>query len=205
MARAGLGYDDLKKVNPNVIMLSASIYGESGPFSQVRGFGSTLTALTGFPHLTGFPDEPPQLPSAAFTDYISPRIMVLAIMVALDHRRATGEGQYIDSAQLEAAVPLLTPVLLDCGVNRREPGRTGNKSPYMAPHGVYPCKGDDRWCTISVSSDEEWAQFCAVIGNPLWTKDPTFGNTLGRVKNSEVLDTFVANGLSGILLKPSCI
>ena len=192
MAKAGLGYEDLKKIKPDIIMLSGSIYGETGPFSSLRGYGTTLTALTGFPHLTGFPDEPPQFPTQAFTDFISPRIMVLAIVAALEYRRATGKGQYIDAAQMEAAIPLLTPILLEYEVNGNEVERTGNRSAYMAPHGVYPCKGEDRWCTITVSGDEEWQRFCKVIGNLAWTSDPKFLTVLSRIKNVDELDTFVA-------------
>lgn len=192
MAKASLGYEDLKKVKEDIIMLSGSIYGETGPFSSLPGYGSTLTALTGFPHLTGFPDEPPQLPSAAFTDFISPRIMVLAIIFALEHRQKTGHGQFIDAAQLESAIPLLTPLLLDYQINEREVQRTGNKSTFMAPHGVYPCKGEDRWCTIAVSGDREWQSFCQVLGHPDWVHEPKFEGVLERIKNADDLDEQVA-------------
>lgn len=191
MTKAGLGYEEIKKIKPDIIMLSGSIYGQTGPFANQPGFGTTLTALSGIAHLTGFPDEPPQLPSLGFTDFISPRIMVLAIVSALSYRQITGKGQFIDAAQIEAVIPFLTQTFLDLQVNGREANRDGNRSPYLAPHGVYPCKGEDRWCTISVSNDMEWERFSNAIGNPDWCQSPKFQGILGRINNRDELDKLV--------------
>lgn len=191
MARLGLGYQDLIKIKPDIIMASASIFGATGPYSNIAGYGTTLTALSAIPHLTGFPDGPPQLPSAAFTDFITPRIISLAVVSALDYRRRTGKGQFIDVSQLEAAVPLLTPVFLEYEINGRELGRVGNKSTRMAPRGAYPCKGEDRWCTISVVDDEEWERFCKVMGHPDWARSPRFSTIFNRIKNNDELDRLI--------------
>jgi benzylsuccinate CoA-transferase BbsF subunit len=191
LAKAGLGYEDLKKIKPEIIMLSGPIFGQTGPFANMPGFGSTLTALSGIAHLTGFPDEPPQLPSIGFTDFISPRVMVLAIVAALDYRYHTGKGQFIDAAQVEAVLPFLTRAFLDYEVNGREAEREGNRSDYLAPHAVYPCKGEDRWCTISVTDDLEWEKFIQVIGCPAWTQSSKFSSPLARVKNAGELDKLV--------------
>ena len=191
IARLGLGYEDLKKIKPDIIMLSSSIYGQTGSFAQVPGYGAILTALTGLSHLTGFPDQLPQAPGFAITDFIAPRINVLAIVAALEYRRRTGKGQYIDASQMETIIPLLTPVLLEYEVNGREVSREGNRSTRAAPHGVYSCKGDDRWCAIAVFTDEEWQQFCRVINRPAWTEAPEFAALSERVKNTEKLDALV--------------
>jgi benzylsuccinate CoA-transferase BbsF subunit len=191
ITRLGLGYEKLRKIKPDIIMLSSSIYGQTGSFAQVPGYGATLTALTGLSHLTGFPDQLPQAPGFAVTDFIAPRINVLAIVAALEYRRRTGKGQYIDASQMETIVPLLTPVLLEYEVNGKEASRMGNRSIRAAPHGVYRCKGDDRWCAIAVFSDEQWQRFCKVINNPTWTASSEFSTLTGRVKNTEKLDTLV--------------
>jgi len=191
MVRMRLGYEDLKKIKPDIIMLSAAIYGQTGPFAGVGGYGGTLTALTGLPHITGFPDQTPQFPGFAITDYIAPRANVLAIVAALDHRRRTGRGQYIDAAQVESTIPLLTPILLEYQVNGREATRMGNRSTYAAPHSVYRCKGDERWCAITVFTDEEWQRFGQVIGSPAWTRDPEFATLTDRLKNVDKLDRLV--------------
>ena len=191
LTKLGLGYEELRRIKPDIIMLSSSIYGQTGPFAQVPGYGALLTALTGLPHLTGFPDQLPQAPGFAITDFIAPRISVLAIVAALEYRRRTGKGQFIDASQVETIVPLLTPVLLEYEVNDRETSRIGNRSTRAAPHGVYRCKGNDRWCAITVFSDEEWQQFCQVIGSPAWTENPEFSTLLSRVRNAEKLDALV--------------
>lgn len=191
MARLGLGYEDLRKVKTGIIMLSAAIYGQTGPFAKAGGHGNPLTALTGFPHLTGFPDQSPQFPGFTITDFTAARTSVLAIVAALDYKRRTGKGQYLDAAQLESTVHLLTPALLEYDVNRREAGRMGNRCGYAAPHGVYRCKGDERWCAITVFNDEEWERFCQAIGKPAWAESPEFATVNGRLENEDKLDRLV--------------
>jgi benzylsuccinate CoA-transferase BbsF subunit len=115
----------------------------------------------------------------------------LAIMAALDYRRRTGRGQYIDHAQIEAGLNYMTPLILDYQVNNRELKPKGNKSDYAAPHGIYRCKGDDRWVAIAVMNDDEWRSFVKVIGSPKWAKDKKYATAAGRVKNSDELDRLV--------------
>jgi len=191
MQRMGMGYADLKKVKPDIIMLSAAIYGQTGSFADVPGHGGTLTALTGLPHITGFPDQMPQFPAFTITDFIAPRANVLAIVAALDYKHRTGHGQYIDAAQMESTIPLLTPVLLEYEANMKEAGRMGNTSSYAAPHGVYRCRGDNRWCAITIFTDEEWGKFGQVIGKPAWTESAEFISLTGRIKHAGKLDKLV--------------
>ena len=191
MDRIGLGYKEVQKINPSIIMLSAAIFGQTGPYAQVPGYGGTLTALTGLPQITGFPDQMPQFPCFAITDFIAPRANVLALVAALDYRRKTGKGQYIDAAQMESAVPLLTPVLLESQANKREAVRLGNRSTYAAPHGVYPCKGSNQWCVITVFTDEEWQNLCQVMGKPASAQLPEFATLLARQRSVDKLDSLV--------------
>jgi len=191
MDRLGLSYEKVREIRPDIIMLRSSIYGQTGPFALVPGYGATLTALTGLPHLTGFPDQEPQSPGFAITDFIAPRINLLAIVAALYHRRRTGEGQLIDAAQVETVVPLLTPAFLELQTNGKEASRMGNRLPRAAPHGVYRCQGEERWCAIAVFNDQEWQSFVRVIGSPAWAQDPEFATLMGRLRNVDKLDKLI--------------
>ena len=188
MKRRGLDYEELKKVKPDIIMLSMSMVGQYGPHSQQPSFGQVLQATNGFVHLLGWPDRPPSLPVAAYTDFIAPWYVLIALMGAIDYRRRTGKGQYIDLAMLEASVHPASPVVMDYTVNGRVQNRMGNRCPGAAPHAVYPCKDHERWCTIAVFSEEEWQALCQVMGNPDWTKSPEFDTLLHRTENIEELD-----------------
>jgi benzylsuccinate CoA-transferase BbsF subunit len=197
MGRLGLDYDSLKKVKPDVIMLSMSMVGQYGPHSGQPSFGQVLQATNGFVHLLGWPDRAPSLPVAAYTDYIAPWYVIVALMAALDHRRRTGDGQYIDLAMLEASVHFASPVVMDYTVNGRVQNRMGNRNPGAAPHGVYPCKGEERWCAIAVFSDGEWDALCRVMGNPEWATSPKFDTLLHRTQNIEKLDELMGRWTRG--------
>ncbi len=193
MERMGLGYSELKKVKPDIIMLSSCMQGQTGPHANHPGYGTQLVNLAGLGHISGWPDREPSA-IGAYTDYVAPRFSLLAIMAALDYRRRTGKGQYIDLSQYECAVQFMTPLLLDYKVNGQVADRVGNYSPCAAPHGVYPCRGrhtDDRWCLIAVYTDEEWQRFCKVIGNPPWTRDPRYSTLRARREHSQEVDRLV--------------
>lgn len=191
MDRIGLGYEDLRAVNPEIIMLSTCMQGQTGPHSTHPGFGMQLTALSGFDHITGWPDrEPVEL--GAYTDIIAPHFSILTILAALDYRNQTGKGQYLDLSQYENSIHFLAPIILEYTVNGRVAGRMGNRCPDSAPHGAYPCLGEDRWCVIAVYTDEEWDNFCRVINNPSWTGSPRFGSLKARKENEDELDQKVA-------------
>jgi benzylsuccinate CoA-transferase BbsF subunit len=191
MKRMGLGYEELKKVKPDIIVLSSCMMGQTGPYSTSMGDGGTLTALSGFRHITGWPDREPLGPAGPYTDFVAPRFNTFALLAALDYRRRTGKGQYLDFAQYENGAHFMAPLILDYNVNGRVAGREGNRYPNAAPHGAFPCRGDDRWCAIAVFTDEEWESFCKVIGNPAWTKKPEFSTLLARKKNEDELERLV--------------
>jgi len=189
--RWGLGYEDIKKIKPDIIMLSSCTYGQTGPFQRVASDGLRLTALAGITNITGWPDRTPAGPFQAYTDSICPHFNALAIVAALDYRRRTGKGQYIDASQYEESLHFVGPLILDYTVNKRINKAMGNHCEYAAPYGVYQCQGNDRWCAISIFTDEEWDSFCRVIGNPEWTRDPRFGTLASRIKNADELDKLV--------------
>jgi benzylsuccinate CoA-transferase BbsF subunit len=191
LEKRGLGYEDLKKINPRIIMLRSCGYGHTGPMASQPGFGQTVTSYTGFYRITGWPDRPPVPISSFYTDHLAPLGGGLALIAAVDYQRRTGQGQCIDQSQIETGINFLAPVVMDYSVNGRELALIGNKNVRAAPHGAYPCKGNDRWVAIGVFTDEEWTSFCRVIGNPAWTQDQRFGTLDGRVKNSDEIDKLV--------------
>ncbi|HWP60736.1 MAG TPA: CoA transferase [Candidatus Acidoferrales bacterium] len=196
MARLGLGYEELKKVKPDLIMLSSSNLGQSGPHAHHAGFGSQLSSLAGFTHLTGYPDGPPQILYGPYIDYIAVAYGAVAILAALDYRRRTGQGNYIDTAQYETGLQYLAPILLDYKVNGTVATRNANRDPHAAPHGAYPCAGDDSWCAISVHSEKEWQALCNAMGNPPWAADAKFASHRSRKGNEDELDRKIAEWTS---------
>lgn len=150
-----------------------------------------MTALSGFNHITGWPDRPPAGPAGPYTDFVARHFSTLAILAALDYHRRTGKGQYIDMSQYESSIHFMAPLLLEYVTNQRVAHRMGNRCTHAAPHGAYRCRGNDRWCVIAVFTDEEWDCFCTVIGNPPWTADPKFNTLLARKENECELDSLV--------------
>lgn len=188
MDRMGFGYEELKKINPGIIMFRSSMNGQTGPESKLAATGTELQGYTGFTYLTGFPDQDPSQPWCAYTDLIVPSVGVGMLAAALDYKRKTGKGQMIDLSQLEVSMHFLAPGFLDFFANGHEMQRNGNKCDYAAPHGVYRCKGDDRWVTIACWNDEDWANCVKVIGDPEWAADPKFATLAGRKANEDELN-----------------
>ncbi len=191
MANWGLDYDHLKKIKPDLIMLSMSVMGNTGPWRDYVGFGPTVQAFSGITHLTSFPGEPPVGLGYSYADHVAGLTAVLALLGALEYRQRTGEGQYIDLSQVEAMASLLGSTVLDYTKNGNEAVPVGNSSPQTAPHNVYRCQGDDRWCAIAVFTDEEWQGFKRALGNPSWAEDEKFATLAGRLSNNVELDRLV--------------
>lgn len=187
MERMGLSYETLKEIKPDIIMMSSALMGQTGPWHDSPGYGDQLSAISGLHEISGWPDRIPG-EIGFYTDFIAPRFNALTILAALDYRRRTGKGQYLDIAQHQGGVQFMAPLLLDYEVNGRVATRQGNYDPYAAPHGIYPCKGEDRFCAIAVNTDEEWQSFCGVLGNPDWTEEAGFATLESRLENLEELD-----------------
>lgn len=191
ITRMGLGYDELLKINPNLIMLSTCNQGQTGPHAKQPGFGTQLTSLAGFVETTGWPDRDPVLLYAPYIDFVAGLYGAVAVMASLDYRRRTGKGQYIDISQYENGVQWVTPAILDYQANERIATRQGNRDDYAVPHSSYPCLGDDRWCVIAVHNELEWRKFCEGMGNPDWSKRPEFATMSLRKDNESELDSLI--------------
>jgi benzylsuccinate CoA-transferase BbsF subunit len=192
MERLGLSYNDLKRIKSDIIMVRASLMGQNGPYARQPGFGTMLQAYAGFTSSMRWPGRMPAGTSVPWTDYSGAGFTAIAILAALDYRKKNQKGVYIDLSQLEAAQQLLIPDFLDCSVNKRNPEPMGNRHPTSCPHGVYPCKGNDRWCVIAVSSAEEWRSLKNAMGNPDWTEEERFSSFKNRKKNEDDLDKLIS-------------
>jgi len=153
MAKLGLDYESCRQIKPDIIYFSTCQMGQEGPYSRLGAYGPHGTAYSGLCHVLGWPDRPPLRPSTGHTDYIAPWFLAPAVIAALDYRRRTGKGLYLDHSQIESGIAFWGPGILDYIVNGRIATRTGNRDPNMSPHGVFPCLGDDRWGAIAVSTD----------------------------------------------------
>jgi len=191
MANWGLAYESLRKVKPDIIMLSLSTMGNTGPWRDYVGFGPTIQAFSGITYLTSFPGKPPLGLGTSYADHIAGLSACFALLGALEYRRRTGEGQYIDLSQVEAMASLLGDAVLDYQLQGREVEPVGNSSTEAAPHGVYRCQGDDRWCAIAVFTEEEWQGFKLALGNPSWAEARRFATLNGRLKSKAELDRLV--------------
>jgi crotonobetainyl-CoA:carnitine CoA-transferase CaiB-like acyl-CoA transferase len=147
--------------------------------------------MAGIAQLTGYPDGLPQITGWALTDPLAGVNGMIAVMFALLHRQTTGKGQYIDLSQTEAITCMIGDVIVDYSMNKRVQPRRGNRHPFMAPHGCYRCKGDDLWVGIAVASDKEWKRFCKAIGDPPWTGEERFADSLSRWQNQDDLDKLI--------------
>lgn len=188
----GFDYESLRQVKPDIIMLSSSLMGQSGPLARFAGFGNLAAAISGFYSITGWPGRAPAGPFGAYTDTVAPRFTAAAILAALEYRRRTGQGQYIDQSQAEAALHFLAPALLDYTVNRRVQTQVGNRDLHMAPHGVYPAAGEDRWVAIAVGTPAQWEALCEVMQRPELIDDPRFATASLRRAHPDDLDTIIA-------------
>ncbi|HZW53736.1 MAG TPA: CoA transferase [Candidatus Elarobacter sp.] len=188
----GLDYPALRAVKSDVIMVSTCLMGQTGPLAGFAGFGNLAAAITGFTDLCGWPDRPPAGPFGAYTDYIAPRYITAVVLAALDHRRRTGEGQFVDLSQAETALHFLAPATLDYTVNGRVQRACGNRDRDAAPHAVYPAAGDNRWIAIAVHDDAQFAALCDVIGRGDLATEARFATAEGRRAHQDALDEHVA-------------
>jgi len=191
MANWELDYFNIKKIKHDIIMLGMSVMGNTGPWRDYTGFGPTVQAFSGLTYLSSFPGNPPMGLGYSYADHTAGLTACLALLGALEYRRKTGEGQQIDISEMEAMAYLLGDAVTDYILTGMEPKPTGNSSPYAAPHEVYRCRGNDRWCAIAVFTDDEWVRFRKAIGNPSWIDNSKFASMATRIKNSAELDRLV--------------
>lgn len=159
MERIGLGYDTLRQIRPDIILASVSVAGRTGPMAGFRGYGNSAAAHSGHAAVTGWPGSEPHMPPLAYGDVVAPMFATVAILAALEHRARTGQGQHLDISQTEPMVHVIADLFAEMPAEK-----PGNDDPQMAPHGVYPCAGQDQWLAIAVESDGQWQALCAVLG-----------------------------------------
>jgi crotonobetainyl-CoA:carnitine CoA-transferase CaiB-like acyl-CoA transferase len=164
LRKLGLDYSVLSKVRPGLVMLSMPAFGSDNPWSACRGYGSTLEQASGLPTITGFSDDPPTMNQTAYGDPVGGFNAAAALMVALLHKQATGQGQNIDLSQVECMLPLVAPALIEQSATGRTPPRTGNRHPLFVPQGCFRCAGQDEWVVVSITGDTMWRTLCSVLG-----------------------------------------
>lgn len=193
MEKLGLGYEELTAIKPDIIMLSTCNQGQTGPHSRHPGFGSHLSSLCGFTSVSGYPDSDPVILYGPYVDHIGVGYGVIALVAALEHKRQTGEGQWIDLAQYECGIQFMLPALLEYTVNGRIMERSGNQHGYAAPHNVYRCQGEDCWCAISVFTDDQWVRLCKVMQREDLAGDSRFETVLQRKMHETEVDNILAD------------
>ncbi|HZZ34438.1 MAG TPA: CoA transferase [Caulobacteraceae bacterium] len=193
LERWGFGYEALKAIKPDIIYVSNCGFGHAGPYRAYKTWGPIVQAISGLTFSSGLPDQPPAGWGYSYMDHTGGYYMAMAILLALIHRRRTGEGQWVDLACTESALSLNGPALLDWTVNGRASRREGqphsnrNTSPPMSPHGIYACRGDDDWVAIACRNDGDWTALAAIIAEP-WTAQGAYASLEGRLANQDALD-----------------
>jgi benzylsuccinate CoA-transferase BbsF subunit len=193
MRNWGMDYESLKQIKSDIIAVSMSGFGHTGPHKDYVSYGPTLQALSGYTLLMRHEGKPPAGWGYSYADMSGGYSGALAVLMALWYRRRTGQGQFIDLSQFETISSVVGPSLLDILVNKTASAPFGNRSQEAcaAPHGVYRCRGEDRWCAITIFTDEQWSTFCQVLGNPPWTHDACFATLATRLQYQDSLDRYV--------------
>lgn len=191
--RMGFGFDHLRELNPNIIYISISGFGHYGVDTTYITWGPTAQAVSGSTFMSGLPGQPPAGWGYSYLDHTAGYYGAVALLQGLYHRKRTGQGQYIDVAQVETGMMMGGVAMLDYQVNGRAYEPIGNHSrwPAIAPHSVYRCTGDDRWIAISVETDDQWKALCEVLGADDLANDPLFATNLARVQAQDALDAAI--------------
>lgn len=192
MPNFGLDYPVLKAINPGLIFCSMPGYGLNGPYRDWVSYGTNLDPFSGLASLMGYPGGPAHLSGNAYPDPVAALHAVAAVLIALYHQRRTGLGQHIDLSQAESATCLVGEAVLGYALSGQVPARMGNRHPVHAPHGCYPCQGEDRWVALAVSSDQEWQGLCAALSRPELESDARFGSEAARREHHDELDRTIA-------------
>jgi crotonobetainyl-CoA:carnitine CoA-transferase CaiB-like acyl-CoA transferase len=201
MTKWGLDYESLERLKPGLVMISTCLNGQTGPERDYPGFGGQGSALSGFNHLTGWPDKEPLGPYGTITDSLSPRFVALLVSSALIRRQRTGEGQYIDLSQVEGGIVCLSENMATYSATGEVLGRLGNRSRHAAPHGAFRCAAqgddDDRWVAIAVQGDDEWQRLRGALGDPAWAAEARFATAAGRLAHVDDVERLVEGWTRG--------
>ncbi len=194
MPKLGLSYEELREVNPHIIMMSLPALGSTGPDRDYLAFGQTIDCMSGMAYLTGYLGEEPMLESGlSYGDPLSGMNAAFGVVSAVLYRRRTGKGLHVELSQVEGLISFNADAVLDYTMNGRIRGRIGNRDRTMAPHGVYRCRGLDKWVAIAVPSDAAWQGLSRALGDPAWTRENRFNDVLGRYAHQDELDRLLEN------------
>ena len=196
MDRLGLGYPQLREIKPDIIMVSLSSNGQTGPEARYAGYAPMFAALGGLGYLTGYPDGPPVELRHAM-DHTGGMMAAFSAVSALCAHRSQQTGQRADVAVRDIATAFMGHALMDTAMNDRDAVRLGNRDDSMAPHGVFPCQGEDQWVTIAVADDAEWQALKKAMGNPAWADADDYGDAFQRWRNQDALERYLAQWTSG--------
>ncbi|PKB63507.1 MAG: hypothetical protein BZY80_07005 [SAR202 cluster bacterium Io17-Chloro-G2] len=200
LSRLGLDYPELKRLRPDIILVSMPSVGDSGPLRDILAYAPIIQALSGLMSVVGYDESEPLVGElqSPWSDAVASIYAGLAAMAALRHRNRTGRGQMVEVAQLEATASMLGEAFLSNQMNGKEPAPEGNHDAEFAPHNNYPCAGDDKWVAIAVKTEEEWLGFCLALENPAWTQDQRFADRAARLANTDDLDRYVSRWTRGL-------
>ena len=188
----GLDYTALKEIKSDIILVTLPAFGSTGPDKDYLSYGSTLEAVGGLSASFGYSGEGPVISGPYPSDPIGSMYGLVGVLAALNYRHKTGKGQHVDIAQSEGVTTLIPEVIMEQVMNGRTRPRMGNRDEIMAPHGCYPCKGEDKWVAIAVGSDAKWRVLCSVMGNPEWSKEERFSDQFNRWTNQDELNKLIA-------------
>lgn len=197
LARWGVDFPAVREVRPDIVIMWQTGLGGNGPYYTYKSYGILVQHMSGVSMMSGSPGAPPVAVNTSYSDYHTGVFQPVAVIGALMRRGLTGKPATLESSIFRSGAITAGPVILDYQANARLPERRENRDPAAAPHGVYRCQGEDRYCAIAVRNDQEWVAFCRVLGGPAWTKEPQFATALSRVHNQEALDQHVNQWTKG--------
>ena len=191
LARWGIDFPEVRAARPDIVIMWQTGLGGHGPYYSYKSYGILVQHMSGVSMMTGAPGTPPEAVNTSYSDYHTGVFQPVAIIGALIRRQLTGKTATVESSIFRSGALTAGPAILDYQLNHRLPQRQYNRDSSAAPHGVYRCRGEERYCALAVRTDEEWNSFCRVLGNPAWTKSPQFATALDRVHNQDSIDEHV--------------
>ena len=201
MEHLGLGYDEVKKLRPDIVYMSLAAFGRSGAFKNLTGFHSVINLFSGLAAVTGYPGSHPRIMGGLIPDAFAGCYCVLAVLEALYHRSRTGEGQFVEVSMTEALTGMIPEAVMEYSLAGVEPPRTGNHNGRNAPHNVFRCLGAEKWVAISVDTDEQFRSLAEASGNPGWASDSRFATSAARLANQDALEALIQQWTAGLIVE----
>ena len=198
MERLGLGYDEVRKLRPDIVYMSLGAFGRSGPFKDLTGFHSVINLFSGLAAVTGYPGTHSRIMGGLIPDAFAGCYCVLAVLEALYHRSRTGEGQFIEVSMTEALTGMIPEAVMEYSLTDREQDKMGNRDGRKAPHNVFRCVGEEKWVAVSVETDEQFRALAGATGNPGWAEDGRFVTTQARLENQDALEALLQQWTAGL-------